>query len=225
MIAPTHDLMLRVRSAFLARGYDGLTMVDLAQACGFTRRALYHYFNGKEAAYRAVIGHFNAVAVAQGLEAGAAMRRRGGGALDILAETLDVRYGDTRRSLNTSAHILELNAEAFRRCRDLMIESAVTFHEELESMIRELVADGLMSLKADLSAKSLAQLLTDGARGVNQSLPPIASDDYAGRYRQMVDAILFGSTAALATRAGREGTRGRTSEASDLEPALRRLRG
>jgi AcrR family transcriptional regulator len=224
MITPTHDLMLRVRDAFMDHGYDALTMVELAQACAFTRRALYHYFNSKEAAYRAVIRHFNAVAVANGLEAGSAVRRQGGGALDILAETLDVRYGDTRRNLNTSAHIVELNAEAFRRGRDIMIESAIAFHTELERLIGDLVTDGLMTLRPGLSAQTLAQLLTDGARGVNQSLPPIASEDYARRYRQMVEAILYGSAIPHEAGIGGQGTRGQVSSPVDTQPASRRVR-
>ncbi len=219
MIEPSHDLMLRVREAFLTHGYENLTMVQLADDCKFTRRALYHYFNSKESAYRAVIRHFNAVAVTAGLEAGQAARRAGGSALDVLATTLDTRYGDTRRRLNGSPHIFDLNAEAFRRCRDIMIESAIAFHAELEELIRELAADGLMALQPGRTPAELAQLLTDAARGVNQTLPPIATEDYAARYRQIVEAILFGA-AVPAAAAAREPAPGRTER-----PRTRRAGG
>lgn len=202
MLEPSHDLMLRVLEAFLARGYEHLTMVQLAQDCQFTRRALYHYFSSKESAYRAVIRHFNVVAVAAGLDAGRAARRAGGSALDVLATTLDIRYGDTRRRLNRSPHIFDLNAEAFRRGRDIMIESAIAFHAELEALIRELADDGLIALRPGRTPAELAQLLTDAARGVNQTLPPIATEDYAGRYRQIVEAILFGAAIPAAAAAG-----------------------
>lgn len=224
MITPNHDLMLRVRDAFLDQGYDRLTMVELARACAFTRRALYHYFNSKESAYRAMLRHFNDVAIADGLAAGAAVRLRQGSALDVLAETLDIRYGDTRRRLNGSAYALELNAEAFRRARDIMIEVAIAFHVELERLIRELIADGSLTLRPDMSVATLAQLLTDAARGVNQSLPPIASEDYGWRYRQMVAAILFGASSDGQARDGGRTASKDAAEASARQPLLREAR-
>jgi AcrR family transcriptional regulator len=55
MLKPGPDLMQRVHQTFLDYGYSGLSMVTMAKACGFTQRALYYYFNNKEAAFRAVI--------------------------------------------------------------------------------------------------------------------------------------------------------------------------
>jgi hypothetical protein len=77
-------------------------------------------------------------AVGLGLEAGKAMRAKGGSALDIIAEILDIRYGDTRRRVIGSPHTVELNAEAFKRCRDIMIRSAVTLQAELAELIVDL---------------------------------------------------------------------------------------
>ena len=118
MLKPGRDLLLRIREAFLGHGYDGLSMVTLAKACGFTRRSLYNYFNNKEDAFRALIRFDNIDFIQSGLEAGERVRRRGGGALDILAETMDVRYGYARRILSHSPHAVELTAEVQRRCRD-----------------------------------------------------------------------------------------------------------
>lgn len=164
------------------------------------------------------------MAVAKGLEAGAAIRRQGGGVVDILTETLDVRHGDTRRNLNTTIHTVELNAEAFRRERDIMIESAVAFHAKLDRLIHELAADGVITLKPKLSAATLAQLLTDGARGVDQRRPPIASEVYSGRCRQMVEAIQYGSAMAHDAVDGRRGVRKRMSEPAETEPMSGRVR-
>ncbi len=86
MIKPGRDLLQRVNQAFLDYGYSGLSMVTMAKACGFTQRALYYYFNNKEDAFRAMINYRNEEAIQSGLEAGKAVRAKGGSALEIIAE-------------------------------------------------------------------------------------------------------------------------------------------
>src|SRR5689334_11040631 len=95
-LKPGSDLMQRVSQAFLDYGYSGLSMVVMARSCGFTQRALYYYFNNKDAAFRAVIQFRNNEAVAAAREAGRSIRAKGGSALDIVAGMLDTRYGETR---------------------------------------------------------------------------------------------------------------------------------
>src|SRR3979411_2140497 len=92
MIRPGPDLLNRVNQAFLDYGYSGLSMVTMAQACGLTQRALYYYFSNSEHALPAMIAHRNEEAVDLGREAGKAVRAKGGSALDILTEILDIRY-------------------------------------------------------------------------------------------------------------------------------------
>ena len=193
MIQPGQDLLLRVNQAFLDYGYSELSMVGLAKACGFTQRALYYYFSNKEEAFRAAIQSRNDEAIRLGLEAGEAMRAKGGSALDIFTEIMNVRYGETRRMLNLSPHIIELNAEAFKRCRAQMIQVAISFQADLEKLIVDFNETGLLQMKDDVTPAQLAQALADGARGVNQALPPISSEDLPGRYRQMCKLILYGS--------------------------------
>ena len=43
-----------------------------------------------------------------------------------------------------------------------------------------------------ITARDLAQMLADGARGVNQSLPPLPVDRLPERYRRMFAVILGG---------------------------------
>jgi AcrR family transcriptional regulator len=200
---PSHELMLRVRQAFLAYGYDGMSMVTLAKACGFTRRSLYNYFSNKEEAFRTMIRFDNVDFVRVGMAAGDGVRRNGGSALDIVSEILDSRYGFARRLLNESPHAIEVNAEAFRRCRDIMIDAAIAFQTELEQLLVDLGRDGLLRINPDVSAKEVAQMLADGGRAVNQSLPPIATPDFPARYRAMCRAVLYGSATVSAGRAKR----------------------
>jgi AcrR family transcriptional regulator len=195
MIKPGPELLKQVSQAFLDYGYTGLSMVVLAKACGFTQRALYYYFGNKEQAFRAAIGFYHVEDVARALEAGRAVRAGGGSALDIIATILDVRYGETRRRLTHSPHTVELNAEAFMRCRDLMIASAVSFQAELEKLILDLQARRLIKLNDLYAPAQIAQALADGGRAVNQSLPPIAHDDFSARYRQMCAMVLYGCAA------------------------------
>jgi AcrR family transcriptional regulator len=202
MIKPGPDLLKQVNQAFLDQGYSGLSMVGLAKVCGFTQRALYYYFGNKEEAFRAMIAFRQAESVALGLEAGKTTRARGGSALDIITDILDVRYGDTRRRVTSSPHTVELNAEAFRRCRDLMIHSAISFQGNLEKLIVDLQKSRLLKLNGRFTPAQIAQALADGGRAVNQALPPITSDDFYDRYRQMCEMVLYGFAVMPASKAG-----------------------
>jgi AcrR family transcriptional regulator len=203
MIKPGPDLLQRINQAFLDYGYGGLSMVTMAKACGFTQRALYYYFSNKEDAFRAMIQYRNDEARGLGLEAGEAMRAKGGSALDIIAEILDVRYGNTRRRVAGSPHTVELNAEAFKRCRDIMIHAATAFQAELEELIVDLERSRMLKLNGRFTPAQIAQGLADGGRAVNQALPPIAPKDFSGRYRQMCEIVLYGCAAMPKAKSGR----------------------
>lgn len=190
----SHDrLVPGVRKAFLDYGYDQLTMSGIAKVCGLTRRALYHHFSNKEEAFRFLLAHSNEVAIRDGMAAGRAMLAEGGDPVAVFATILDVRYGENRRRLALSPHAVEINDQAFRRARDLMVEAATTFQAELAELIAEMVERGLFRLRPTTTPADLAQMLADGARGVNQTLPPIPTSELPVRYRRMCEAILYGS--------------------------------
>lgn len=187
------ELVSRLERAFLDHGYAHLTMITIAETVDVTRRTLYNYFSNKEDAFRFLIEHANANAVEAGMAAGRVALAEGRGAVEILATLLDVRYGNTRRRLAKSPHAIEINDQAFRRCRDLMIGSAIAFQAELAAFIVELEQRGILRVRSDVTPEDLAQLLADGARGTNQSLPPIAPERLHLRYRSMVQALLNGT--------------------------------
>ncbi|MCZ8045056.1 MAG: TetR/AcrR family transcriptional regulator [Beijerinckiaceae bacterium] len=186
------ELSSRLERAFLDHGYEHITMTGLAKAIDVTRRTLYNHISGKEDAFRLLIEDVNHRAVEQGMAAGRAALAEGSDVVTIVATILDTRYGHTRRRLASSPHAVELNDQAFRRCRDLMIASAVSFQSQLADFLVELQAANRLRLKPGISADEVAQLLADGARGTNQSLPPIAPDQIHLRYRAMVGALLHG---------------------------------
>ncbi len=191
-LTSSRELMLRMRHAFLDHGYEGLSMVTLAKAGGFTRRSLYNYFSKKEEAFRATIRFDNRDFIAAGLSAGEQARREGGSAIDILTATLDARYGVARRLLSRSPHVLELNAESYRRGRDILIETALEFQAELERLLQGLQHGGDLKLDRAASIKLLAQMLADAGRAISNATPPIAEEDYTARYREMCQVLLFG---------------------------------
>jgi len=172
-------------------------MSGLAPLCGLSRRALYHHFSNKEDAFRYLLKHDGDRAISDGLEAARRHLDNGGGDVAaIFAEIMDVRYGHNRRILAGSPHAMEINDRAFRLARDIMIGHAVTFQAQLAELIVEMSERGMLKLRPDIDPAALAQTLCDGARGSNQTLPPIPVTELPARYRTIVDAILYGTTKA-----------------------------
>jgi AcrR family transcriptional regulator len=203
--ARTETLAARLRQAFLDHGYEQMTMSGLAELCGFGRRALYHHFSSKEEAFRHWLDFYGRESIAKGLTAGRAVMEAGGSAVDVIVETMNVRYGDARRRLSHSPHALEINDQAFRRARDIMIGAAVDFQAKVADLLADLEARRLISLKPGVTPELLAQTLCDGARGTNQALPPIPVDELHVRYRQMIEAILFGAASPPTSQRVRSG--------------------
>ena len=197
-LKPPDALAERLRQAFLDHGYDQMTMSGLAQLCGFSRRALYHHFSNKEEAFRRWLDVYGRESIARGLAAGRRVLEEGGSAVDVVAEVMNVRYGDARRRLSRSPHALEINDQAFRRARDIMVAAAIDFQAEVACLLVELESRRLMTLKPGITPAQLAQSLCDGARGTNQALPPVAVEELAKRYRMIVEFILFGAAATPA---------------------------
>jgi AcrR family transcriptional regulator len=191
-LQPSHALLSQMETTFLAQGYRALTMEKLAEACNFSRRALYFYFSSKAEAFRATVLFRNEEALSTSLAAGRKRWSEGGNVLEILAEIINIRYGDTRRNANASKHVVELNAEVFTRCNDIVRDVSLLFEADLAKLIIELQRGGLVRLRPDLTAEQLSLALCNGARGVNQRLPAVAPEDLADRYRDMCRYILYG---------------------------------
>jgi AcrR family transcriptional regulator len=191
-------MMLRVEQAFMDFGYSGLSVIGLAKACDLTARTLYNYFSNKEEAFRGVCRFRNELNIQRGFEAGAAVRAQGGSALDILSEIINIRYGDTRRVANASPHLIDLNAEIFKRCNDIVTEVALSFEDDLSKTIAELEGAGLLKYRTNVSPQQLSRALCNGARGVNQRLPPCPPSQLAENYREICQFVLSGGTEWLA---------------------------
>lgn len=185
-----------LRKAFYERGYEKLTMGEIADYCGFTRRALYHHFSNKEEAFRFSMRYDNERQVEKGLAAAREVMWTGADAVEIITQMLDVRYGDTRRLLMKSPFALELNDQAFRRGRDVMIWTATEFQKQVAALLVEMEERGLFRIRAGMTPEELAQIICDGARANNQALPPIPIDQLPSRYRATTKALLYGTVDA-----------------------------
>jgi len=194
-MTPRDALMRKIHLAFLANGYEGMTMIALAKAADMSRRSLYNYFRDKEEAFRASVRWHNALNIAKGQVAAAAAKAAGGSALDILVAFMDARFGEFRREVSVSPHAVELNDQVFRRCRDILIDVAVAGQERLSEILIELEDAGLVRWRAGYTPAMLAQFFYDAARGVNQTLPPRPAASLPERYREIFAALLGGVAA------------------------------
>lgn len=185
-----------LRKAFYERGYEKITMGEIAEYCGFTRRALYHHFSNKEDAFRFLMRYDNEKRMEQGLATAREMMWTGADAVDIISTMLDVRFGETRRMIATSPFMLELNDQAFRRGRDVMVWAATEFQKQVAALLVEMEERGLFRIRQGLSPEELSQIICDGARANNQALPAIPVEQLPARYKAMTRALLFGTVDA-----------------------------
>jgi len=193
-LASQLKMTARARDAFLRLGYDAMTMVALASACSLTRRALYYYFSSKDDAFRAMIRLENDEALEAGRRAAqTVLDGKRPQALNAVCAWMDARYGETRRRLSGSPFGKEINDAAFAISLDIMVEYATVSHDEIAKLLRLLQKRGLLRLNRSASPEAVARLLADGARGVNQTRPPIPNAALAERYRQISAAILYGT--------------------------------
>jgi len=189
---PRLKILQKVRDIFLTQGYYAPTMTGIAKACGLTRRALYHHFHNKEELLRALLVLSNRDARDRADWAAQKALARGVDALDVVAEWLDSRFGDARRMVVRHAGGEDLNRAAFSLANDILIEVSHETNARLAALLMELVQHGRLALKPGHTAADLAQVIGDGARGVNQQRPPIPAGEIAARYRRITEAILYG---------------------------------
>lgn len=187
------DLVFRITRVFLDHGCEAMTMSDLAKHCGMTRRALYHHFSNKDEAFRETIRLGNERTRRASIAEGEKLIAQGAGLLDVVTGVLDVRYGETRRTLAASPFAQEVNDYAFRICRPVMLEAARLFQIDFVALLAGMLSANAIALKADMTVETLVQLLCDGARGTNQSFLAPTPDSIRDRYRVMSNAILFGT--------------------------------
>lgn len=181
-----------MQAAFLKYGCEHLGMSGLAQACGLSRRALYNYFPNRDEAFRAMFRLGSEGGIVAGLAAAQAAMQAGGGPVEVLSAAVVERFGFPRRLLNASVHATEINDEAFRLCKDIIVEVRERFHADLVRLIEDLQVRGRLKLRADISPSLLAEFLADAARGIGQSVPLVSDAEMPDRYGRLCAVIVRG---------------------------------
>jgi AcrR family transcriptional regulator len=181
-----------MEKVFIEEGFEAITMIAIAQACGFTRRALYHHYSGKDEAFRDATRFGNA----RGFEAARTAMERAfaanESAIGVVHALLNTRFGDTRRLVSRSPHAQELSDTVSRLCGDIVDALAAKLHAELAVVLERLQAIGKMKLRQDVTFAQLAYLLAASVRGINQTRPLLKEHDFSPRYREIITAIMRG---------------------------------
>lgn len=83
------QILAQAEQLFAARGFDGVSMREIAEACGMTKANLYYYFEDKDALYQQVL-ESDLLALIDGLEAAVA---RGGTAREQITRIVVMFVG------------------------------------------------------------------------------------------------------------------------------------
>lgn len=186
-------ILLQANEAFRTFGYANLTMAKLAEVCELSRRGLYHHFKNKEEVFRAGLRLNTTVDIDAGDAAARAALARGANAVDVIGDWMDARFGKTRREIGQAPFGREMNEAAFRLASDIMIEVSYESNRKLAELVELLAERGQIVLRKGMTAEKIGRMLGDGARGVNQARPPIPNSLIGQHYRDITEAILFGS--------------------------------
>lgn len=182
-----------LEQAFYAQGYEHITMSFIAEAVGFSRRALYHHYSSKNDAFRDSIVFQNEQNLKAGEDAASQALARDEDAVGVIHALLDARFGDQRRKVSRSPYAQELADAVFRLCGDILNNMAARLQLQLVTTLEELHRRGKLALRPDVPLPRLAFMLAASVRGVNQSRPLPKEHEFSPRYREILTAVLRGS--------------------------------
>ncbi len=161
---------------FSQYGFRRTSMEDIAKATGISRASLYTRFENKEEIFRSACFDINE----QSLREVEQVLKGVGGSSTIAArieDALRVHYGRFLEIAH-SPHGSEIYDENNRLCGALVLDSATRLHELLTKAIRAGDRAGEINLKASgLSAGAVAELIQQGAAGLKQGAPDVATFD------------------------------------------------
>jgi AcrR family transcriptional regulator len=184
-------ILTRAEQLFAQRGYDGVSMREIAEACEITKANIYYYFKDKESLYLQVL-ESNLLAMIEMLQRAAQSDHTCRARMARIAETF-MRLAREKRPLiqlslrHFSGQEHELLHGLFRRHRRQLIGS-------IEQVLAEGVRTGeLRPLNIGLTALSfMGMMVVHLSNRSAEPLPEIPEDDLAAR---TVD-LLFGGIQA-----------------------------
>ncbi|WP_051393175.1 helix-turn-helix domain-containing protein [Glycomyces arizonensis] len=185
--AVTKDAIAAAAAPVFGRyGYRKTTMDLIAQAAGVSRPAVYQYFDGKAAVYRAVAARVGdetvraaEAAAAHGATTAERLRSALGVKLDFVAGTVEADYRN------------ELALEAGSIAADVIAETEARYAAVVEAVLAS--ADDLGPFDESMPTADAAALLIDAMIGIARSRA--THDQMRERLRQLVDLAVRGLSA------------------------------
>jgi AcrR family transcriptional regulator len=163
----TSDILSAAEKLFLAKGYDGTTMDDIARAAELGKGTLYLYFRNKEEAFAAIV--LNGVRLMNGLfQQAVAGKRRGidkAAAMGLAFYEFYEKYPEYCRSFLFSTFALK---ERENRYAGELAQMGAGSLGLMTSALQEGIRDG--SIRPDIDVAKTAVALAFGVQGVVMEL-------------------------------------------------------
>lgn len=155
----TRSRMIAVaRTSFVRDGYDGASLEKIAAEAGFTKGALYHHYNGKEALFIAVFR----VVSQEVIDIAGKRRTNAASPRERLKEAAIAWLKAVERS-DARAILLELGPKALGFAQARILEDSITL-EPLLALVNTLIeTEKLNTVDALLAARLINAALTEVA--------------------------------------------------------------
>lgn len=188
---PKQHILNAAQSVFARHGFRQTAMSMVADEAGLSRQALYHHFASKEALFAALVDALHETALA----AAKAAVRSGGTAADTIADVMTAYRQSLLSRLSGSPFMAELIEESGRQCGPAVAAFAKRFDKHLAAAIAGLVGAGRLKLKAGISPRELAEMVSIAARGVKSAYAGESEARYARALERMVAVVCAGAEA------------------------------
>jgi len=173
-------------------------MEEVAREAGVAKGTTYLYFETKEALFRAL----SQAALAQVLDGAGRAAVSGAPLADRLVELLDAKFGFFHDAVHRSPHAGELLDSKSRLCADLFADADAAYRRLLVRALAHAAARGEIDPgRFGLAPAVLAQVLLDGARGVEAAAgPEVDARGFRTRLVTLVRVVLAGLESPRAVR-------------------------
>jgi AcrR family transcriptional regulator len=183
--ARREQVLEQLRTLFLAEGFAGLTIADLAERLSCSRSTLYLVAGSKEQIVVATVRSYFKAAAAN-------VERRISGERDPVAR-LALYLDAVATELQPASAAFHADVATFPPARDVYRQNTVYAAERVRALIDEgVVAGSLRPVDAAFVAAATGEVMTAIQRGAIRAATGL---DDAAAYRQLADLLVHGLTA------------------------------
>ena len=201
------DAAMRV---FRRHGFRRSSIEQAAEAAGLTRQALYHYFDSKEALFRAVIARLHESALTAEIAAAEAEEQAGDGLAEILVAEVSARLRQLVSALEGSPHLEELFSEHLAQAPDLYQAYASRYAEQVAATIARVCRKQKLKLDKGLNPRALARLVEMAVHGTKSAYPSmLPADAFLKDLAVMLRMLIAGAVVSPAKQPAKKSRRKR----------------